>query len=119
MNIGSYQLTIEEERLVENIYTKFQSEFEQCKYVHRKEILGIGEQGRYLMCYFFLKNGLLLVKFKSEQNASQLLCDTTLSSKILQTIELFKNNAFITQHQTNAYISANSQYQGCTEEVIA
>ena len=48
------------------IFASFQKEFNDICYDERSSIVGIGEQGKRLLCYFKKTNeGEILVKFKS------------------------------------------------------
>ena len=89
MNIGDYQLTSVEENKLLLIYEKLKTSFPNIRIDCRKEIIGIGEEGRYLMCYFSLREDAVFVKFKNSTwlnlNDSQaILKDIDL------TIDLFK-----------------------------
>lgn len=55
MKIGTYQLTSLEENRILVIYEKLKHSFPCIRIDCRKEIIGIGEEGRYLMCYFSFK----------------------------------------------------------------
>ena len=90
MKIGTYQLTSLEENRILVIYEKLKHSFPCIRIDCRKEIIGIGEEGRYLMCYFSLKEDAVFVKFKNRTwinlNDSQ-----AIQNDIDLTIELFKN----------------------------
>ena len=65
MNIGNYKLSAIEENKVLTIYQKLKLSFPDIRFDYRKEITGIGEEGRHLLCYFSLKDNTVYVKFKN------------------------------------------------------
>ena len=90
MNIGSRRLTLKEEDHVLNIYEKLKLSFPNIRIDYREEIIGIGEEGRYLMCYFMLSDNALSVKFKN-QTWLNINDHEAILSDIDKTVELFKN----------------------------
>lgn len=118
LNIGQHKLTDEEELLINNIYAQFKNEFDKCGFVMRKEILGIGEPDRYLMCYFHFVDNILYVKFKNIQDKIPLSNMEAVLESIAQTIVLFKSNSFIKKSKSNSFISQNSRYSDITIEIL-
>ena len=90
MKIGIYQFTPAEESRVFTIYERLKDLFPGIKIDYRKDIIGIGEEGRYLMCYFALKEDAVFVKFKNRTWIDLNDFQTVLNDMNL-TIDLFKN----------------------------
>ena len=85
---------------VEYIFSAFSKEFPEVRFDERKEILGIGEPDRYLMCYFFYRDNKFYVKFKRNQVYIVLPQDfNQVDACVEKTINLFKNNEFIRQRK--------------------
>ncbi len=85
---------------VEYIFSAFSKEFPEVRFDDRKEILGIGEPDRYLMCYFFYRDNTFYVKFKCNQVYTVLPQDfNQVDACVEKTINLFKNNEFIKQRK--------------------
>ncbi len=89
MNIGSYNLTSAEENKVFAIYEKLKRSFPDIRIDQRKEIVGIGEEGRRLVCYFSLRDGAVSVKFKNKAWLN-LNDSESIESDMESAIELFK-----------------------------
>lgn len=79
------------------IFASFQKEFNDICYDERSSIVGIGEPGKYLLCYFKKTNeGEILVKFKSNDKPVSILDDiVSIDSYINETIDMFKTNDFL------------------------
>ena len=100
MNIGNYTLSVIEESQVLAIYEKLKSSFPNVRFDYRKDITGIGEEGRYLLCYFSLKDNSVYVKFKNRTWVN--LNDfEAIQSDIYATVELFKSGDFKTKRTPN------------------
>lgn len=85
---------------VEYIFSAFSKEFPEVRFDDRKEILGIGEPDRYLMCYFFYRDNTFYVKFKCSKDYIELPQDfDRVNDYIVETIEFFKNNELIKQRK--------------------
>ena len=112
MKIGTYQLTSLEENRILVIYEKLKHSFPCIRIDCRKEIIGIGEEGRYLMCYFSLKEDAVFIKFKNRTWIS-LNDSQAIQNDIDLTIELFKNEELKIKKKSEAtesviYISPES-----------
>ncbi len=89
MRIQDYTLTKLEEDRVRIILELFRSAFPSARIDEREEIIGIGEEGRYLFCYFSRIDGKTCVKFKKRdwldlEDAAAILSDAE------KTVALFK-----------------------------
>ena len=93
VNIGNYTLSATEETQVLDIYEKLKSAFPNARFDYRKDITGIGEEGRYLLCYFSSKDNIVYVKFK---NCTRITLNDieAIQNDIYATIELFKSEDF-------------------------
>ena len=80
MKIGTYQLTPSEESEILSIYEKLKRAFPAIKIKCRKKIIGIGEEGRYLMCYFLVKKGTIFVLY------TEILSKEVLAKQLAQNI---------------------------------
>ena len=81
------------DKQVQYIFLALQKEFPAVRFDDRKEILGIGEPNKYLMCYFLYSNGKLYAKFKKDKNYIVLPQDfNKVDGCVEKTIVLFKNN---------------------------
>ena len=100
MNIGNYRLTSIEENSILTIYETLKCAFPYIQIQNRKEIIGIGEEGRHLLCYFRLNDDVIFVKFK---NRTPLILNDSdaIQKDIDATIELFRNEEF----KTNSSVS--------------
>jgi DNA-binding CsgD family transcriptional regulator len=112
MKIGTYQLTSVEENRVLIIYENLKQAFPRIRIDCRKEIIGIGEEGRYLMCYFSLKENAVFVKFKN-RTWINLNDFQAIQNDIDLTKDLFKNEELIIKKKSEAtdsviYISSES-----------
>lgn len=117
MHIGSYYLTKRENNQIVDIYFKFKQSFSNCKLIIKKDIIGIGEDGKYLMCYFSYKDSNLFVKFKNDDIKYKIDSDF-LDKKIIETIDLFIKNDFTIKERTNPYNSKSSQYADKSLEIV-
>jgi len=81
---------------IEYIFNCFKQEFPNVCYSDRTNILGIGEPGKRLLCYFLdPDDGVVFVKFKSNKSISLLDNDISeIDLLIKETIKLFKENDF-------------------------
>ena len=81
---------------IDYIFSKFQENFPEVKYKERESIIGIGEAGKYLLCYFKKeKDGAIFVKFKSNSQAVPIMIDKEeIDLYVMQTTELFKSKDF-------------------------
>ena len=93
MNIGNYRLTSIEENSILTIYETLKCAFPYIQIQHRKEIIGIGEEGRHLLCYFLLNDDAIFVKFKN-RTPLNLNDSDAIQKDIDATIELFRNEEF-------------------------
>ena len=110
MNIGIYNLSKNEENRILEIFQEFQQSFPNCELINRKDLLGIGEQGKHLMCYFLYLNHTLLIKFKNKDEKLNIF-DNSIYENINTTIGLFKRNQFLlkeSSNQSSSYISKNN-----------
>ena len=57
---------------IQYIFSAFSKEFPDARFDDRKEILGIGEPDRYLLCYFMRSNDKFYVKFKCSKDYIEL-----------------------------------------------
>ena len=96
MNIGNYKLTFTEENSILTIYETLKCAFPNILIQHRKEIIGIGKEGHYLLCYFLFKDDTVFVKFKNRPLLN-LNDSDTIQKDIDATIELFRNEEFKTK----------------------
>lgn len=120
MNIGIYNLSKNEENRILEIFQEFQQSFPNCELINRKDILGIGEQGKHLMCYFSYINHTLLIKFKNKDEKLNIF-DNSIYENINTTIGLFKRNQFLlkeSSNQSSSYISKNSPYSNLSTDII-
>ena len=92
MNIGIYNLSKNEENRILEIFQEFQQSFPNCELINRKDILGIGEQGKHLMCYFLYLNHTLLIKFKNKD----------------EKLNIFDNSIYESFELVLTYLPANS-----------
>ncbi len=82
---------------VKYIYDAFCKEYANARYDERKEIVGIGEPGKYLFCYFKSVGDKIFVKFKSEEQSFELPTSLEkLNYCIRKTVLFFNNNDFLT-----------------------
>lgn len=93
MQIKDYVLSPSEENRVLAIYNKLKASFPDVKFDYRGEIIGIGEEGYYLLCYFSLNDGGIAVKFKNKtfrdlNDSAHILID------LEETVALFKSKSF-------------------------
>ncbi len=78
---------------IDYIFSAFLKEFSDIEYDERYSIIGIGQPNNYLLCYFKIQNGNLMVKFKAKDKAILLTEDIkVIDLCISETISLFKNN---------------------------
>lgn len=85
---------------IQYIFSAFSKEFPDARFDDRKEILGIGEPDRYLLCYFMRSNDKFYVKFKCSKDYIELPQDfDRVNDYIVETIEFFKNNELIKQRK--------------------
>lgn len=93
MEINTHILSRDEELFVEKIFQAFKKKFDEIELINKKNILGIGQINRELMCYFSIKNDNLYVKFK---NSSSIKYEKNLnlSSYIKNTVSLFMFNNY-------------------------
>lgn len=119
MNIGRHSLLKNEENKILEIYQEFKQSFPDCELINRKDILGIGEQGKHLMCYFLYFNQTVLIKFKNNNEKFNIF-DTSIHKNIHTTIGLFKRNQFLCKAPSlsNTYISKNSPYSNLSTDII-
>lgn len=120
MNIGIYNLSKNEENRILEIFQEFQQSFPNCELINRKDLLGIGEQGKHLMCYFLYLNHTLLIKFKNKDEKLNIF-DNSIYENINTTIGLFKRNQFLlkeSSNQSSSYISKNSPYSNLSTDII-
>ena len=89
MTIGGHTLTPEEERRVLSIHERLSAHFPSARIDFQEEIIGIGEEGRYRFCYFELREGALLVKFKLRSRLS-LDDEEAIERDINATVALFR-----------------------------
>lgn len=91
------EITDEFEReRIEYIYEKFKSAFPEVRFDERAALLGIGEQGKHLLCYFLRNSkGFLLIKFKQKRKVSIQTDLAEIDSLIQETVKLFQENEFI------------------------
>jgi len=110
VNIGNYKLSAIEENKVLTIYEKLKHSFPNIRFDYRKEITGIGEEGRHLLCYFSLKDNTVYVKFK---NRTFINLDDfkTIQNDIEATVELFKSESFNTKRISNIQRTNNNSPQ--------
>lgn len=83
---------------VEYIFLSFQKVFPAIQYDERMSIVGIGETGKHLLCYFRKDiNNTVWVKFKSDAKGVPLVegSEEDLSFYIDETIKIFQHNNFI------------------------
>ena len=90
MKISGYTLTSDEESRVLAIYEGVKAFMPKVRFDEREEILGIGEEGKFLFCYFLTKNDAVFVKFKG---CSPRLLDNeaAISTDMALTAELFQS----------------------------
>jgi DNA-binding CsgD family transcriptional regulator len=65
MRLLDHDFTPEEERLFFAVFDALKQVFPKTRIDERKDVIGIGEEGRLLFCYFSLRDGALRVKFKN------------------------------------------------------
>ena len=90
-----------EKERVEYIYRQFKNAFPNTRFSDRSVILGVGEPGRYLACYFIRsEDGSLEIKFKNNQTRFSIQTDLAeIDSRIQETVKLFQENEFIKKKQ--------------------
>ncbi len=91
MQLKDHIFSIEEEKTINKILSTFSSEFPEVRLQYRDDIIGIGESGKFLMCYLSLSDGFLYIKFKPYKN-KVLFTAMEYDEEIAQTIKYFKNN---------------------------
>ena len=64
MKIGNYTLDAREEEIILDIFERVKQNFPHSEISERESIIGIGEAGRFLFCYFLYEDGEVFVKFK-------------------------------------------------------
>ena len=96
MNIGNYRLTSIEENSILTTYETLKCTFPYIQIQYRKEISGLGEEGRHLLCYFRLNDDAIFVKFKN-RTPLNLNDSDAIQKDIDATIELFRNEEFKTK----------------------
>ncbi len=81
---------------VQHIFSAFQKEFPKARYDEREEILGIGEDGKYLLCYFKKEpDNAVYVKFKSNPFSVPVMeAQDRIDFFIRETVTAFKVNDF-------------------------
>ncbi len=102
MNIGNYRLTSTEKNSILTIYETLKCAFPYIEIQYRKEIIGIGEEGRHLLCYFLLNDDAVFVKFKNRTPRS-LNDSDAIQKDIGATIELFRNEELKTKTKVSSY----------------
>ena len=87
----SREVTMEEQLVINNVFEQLKKSFPEIQIVEKKDIVGIGEPNKHLLCYFSDNDG-LKVKFKSEEKSMDAYED--LSLQIQNTINLFLTQDF-------------------------
>ncbi len=82
-----------ERQTIDVIYRRLKASFPLAEYVERGNILGIGEPGKHLMCYFSVRGNGLRIKFKNK-DAVYLSDGADLSALADDTIALFRTDDF-------------------------
>ncbi len=79
---------------VEYIFSCFQQVFPNIKYDERESIIGVGEEGKQLLCYFKISDdGQKLVKFKKKNEPMSLFIDIEVIDEYIKaTIQHFQEN---------------------------
>ena len=110
MKLSDYTEDIDIKESVEYIFNCFQNVFPKTRYDERETIIGIGEEGRHLFCYFKIEaDGSKSVKFKSDSEAVDVLSSKRIINKrIRDTIDLFSKNE---------YKSVNKRIQVVNEKI--
>ncbi len=98
MKIADVAVTGQAEEIIDIIYHRLKESFPLVEYVERKNILGIGEPGKHLMCYFSLDDGGLRIKFKGK-DAVHLTDGFDLIALADGTVQLFQENDFTSKHK--------------------
>ncbi len=98
MKIAGVAIGKQEEETIDIIYRHLQESFPLIEYVERESILGIGEPGRHLMCYFSLDAGGLRIKFKGK-DAVHLTDSVDFIALADETVRLFQKNEFRSKHK--------------------
>ena len=96
MRVSSYTNDPKIKERIEYIFNCFCSVFPKTQYQDRGAIIGVGEKGRHLFCYFRTEvDGEKTVKFKGFQNSVNILSDKQIiDERIKYTLDLFSNQGF-------------------------
>lgn len=120
MNIGKYKLTSIEEKSILSIFETLKCAFPYIKIQYRKEIIGIGEAGRHLLCYFLLIDDAIFVKFKN-RTPLNLNDSDAIQKDIDATIDLFRNEELKTRTKSsvsNEIMHTNDECKYMHEEFL-
>ena len=80
---------------IDYIFNSFKKYFPDVRYDERSSILGIGERGKHLLCYFKKLENNVLVKFKSNKDAVSITVSISeIDLYVKETTELFQTNSF-------------------------
>lgn len=107
MKIADVAVGGQEEATIDIIYHHLKESFPLVEYVERKNILGIGEPGRHLMCYFSLDDNGLRIKFK-RKDAVYLSDCIDLIALADDTVRLFQENDFKSKHKERPSFRAST-----------
>ena len=118
MIIRGYTLSYDEERKVMSIYEELKKHFPEVRFDDRKAILGIGEEGSYLMCYFLREEDRTLVKFKYGERLA-LDNDQAIQDDLQRTVSLFREGVFRMEKRSREIKVHNAIFDnGCLEEYL-
>lgn len=94
MQLADYIIEQSTKERVEYIFGCFQQVFPNVRYDERESIIGVGEEGKQLLCYFKISDdGQKLVKFKKKNEPMSLFIDIEVIDEYIQaTIKHFQEN---------------------------
>ena len=107
MKIAGVAVGGQEKETIDIIYHHLQESFPLIEYVERENILGIGEPGRHLMCYFSIDACGLRIKFKGK-DAVHLTDSVDLIALADETVRLFQKNEFKLKHKERTFFRAST-----------
>ena len=111
MLIDGIHLSEGQTKIIKYIYSKLKQAFSDVKYQERRSILGIGEDGKRLMCYFLFNHDGFCIKFKDKPALQYVDNDNVdIDKDIEETIELFKKYDFtLKKNASNNYSNGKSK----------
>ncbi len=114
MNIGEISISSEDEAIIDGIFQVFLSKYETTRFDNRDKILGIGQPGHHLFCYFGVKENIVYAKFKN-RSAVALKDSDKIAEEIELTICLFTTNDY---KNGNVNIAKSSAHYGTDYSIV-